>query len=277
MKSEFLSIITINYNNQKGLKETIQSVVQQTWDQFEYIVIDGGSQDKSKMIIEDYSQYIDHWVSEPDTGIYNAMNKGIKHAHGKYLLFLNSGDVFYDNGVLAEIKSYFNNEISFLIGNLAYFLEGKEYMRRSPECLTFSYLIDKHISHPSTFIKTDMFRKHGFYNENLEIVSDWEFFFKTLGLNGETYKRLDTTITLFDTNGISYDKNNLQKALAERERVLRNYLPTIYNDEIDFFLFQNLKQPSRRIKYLKNIEKSAFLRKTTTLVLSILNSFAHKK
>ena len=85
-----LSIITINYNNCDGLRKTIESVIAQTTRDFEYIVIDGGSTDGSVDVIKEYADYIDYWVSEPDKGIYNAMNKGTRAAHGDFLLFLNS-------------------------------------------------------------------------------------------------------------------------------------------------------------------------------------------
>ena len=92
-----LSIITINYNNLEGLKRTVESVINQTSKEFEYIVIDGGSNDGSGAYIESKSEHIDYWVSEPDKGIYNAMNKGIAKASGEYLLFLNSGDHLFSN------------------------------------------------------------------------------------------------------------------------------------------------------------------------------------
>ena len=95
-----LSIITINYNNQEGLKKTIESVVSQTMRDFEWIVIDGGSTDGGKEIIEQNKQCLDYWCSEPDKGIYHAMNKGIRASHGDYLMFLNSGDSLYDNKVI---------------------------------------------------------------------------------------------------------------------------------------------------------------------------------
>ncbi|MGB8703989.1 MAG: glycosyltransferase, partial [Gillisia sp.] len=98
-----LSIITVNLNNLEGLKRTMQSVFEQTWQEFEYIVIDGGSSDGSKEYIEANSAKIDHWVSEPDKGIYNGMNKGIKVANGEYLLFLNSGDELSRRNILQII------------------------------------------------------------------------------------------------------------------------------------------------------------------------------
>jgi glycosyltransferase involved in cell wall biosynthesis len=92
-----LSIITINYNNSIGLKKTIESVVSQSCSEFEFIVIDGGSQDVSKEIIELHQSKINYWVSEKDKGIYHAMNKGIRASSGEYILFLNSGDVLLDD------------------------------------------------------------------------------------------------------------------------------------------------------------------------------------
>ena len=107
------SIITINYNNLEGLKRTVESVVNQTWQEFEYIVIDGGSTDGSAVYIESQKDKFDYWVSEPDKGIYNAMNKGIKVATGEYLLFLNSGDELID--IEALNKNHFHLEEMDLI------------------------------------------------------------------------------------------------------------------------------------------------------------------
>ena len=94
-----LTIITINYNNKEGLIKTFESVKKQTWSEFEFFVIDGGSTDGGKELIERNSQ-IDYWVSEKDSGVYNAMNKGIRKATGEYVIFMNSGDFFYDEFVL---------------------------------------------------------------------------------------------------------------------------------------------------------------------------------
>ena len=101
-----ISVITINYNNGVGLRSTIDSVVGQKCNDFEYIVIDGGSTDSSLNVIKEYSHKIDYWVSEPDGGIYNAMNKGVAHAHGDYCVFLNSGDCFYSDVVLNRFMNY---------------------------------------------------------------------------------------------------------------------------------------------------------------------------
>ena len=101
-----LSIITINFNDAKGLEKTIQSVINQTYKDFEYIVVDGASTDGSVDVIKKYSNKLTHWVSEPDTGIYNAMNKGTRMASGEYCLYLNSGDFLADNDVLEKAFNY---------------------------------------------------------------------------------------------------------------------------------------------------------------------------
>ena len=100
------SIITVNYNNREGLKRTIESVIHQTFRDFEFIVIDGGSTDSSAEVLKAYDEHISYWVSEKDNGIYDAMNKGIRKATGDYLNFMNSGDCFYDDDVLRNVTAY---------------------------------------------------------------------------------------------------------------------------------------------------------------------------
>ena len=121
-----ISIITVNYNDKDGLEKTIKSVLNQENTVFEYLVIDGNSADGSKDVIEKYKDKIDYWVSEPDSGIYNAMNKGILAATGDYLLFLNSGDWLYENDSIANVDKlileskdiYFGNAICFFTNNI---------------------------------------------------------------------------------------------------------------------------------------------------------------
>lgn len=272
MNKPKISIITINFNNVKGLDKTISSVVNQTFNDFEYVVIDGGSTDGSDEIIKKNSSKINYWVSEKDKGIYNAMNKGIVKATGEYILFLNSGDYFVDNVVLENISKELNG-VEFVSGNLEYYLSDNSlFTRVHPDKLTFSYLITKTISHPSTFIKREMFEKFGLYNETLKIVSDWEFFFKCLGLNGATYKSIDMTVTHFDMFGVS--SSNGDEVKAEKEFVLEKYLPTIFNNEMDSYIFNKFKEKDKRFKLLKKIEKNSFVRKGITVILAILAKLA---
>ena len=99
------SIITINFNHADGLENTIQSVINQTCHDYEFIIIDGGSSDGSVDVIRKYKENINYWVSEPDGGIFPAMNKGTRQAHGDYCIYMNSGDTFYDNNVLEKVKT----------------------------------------------------------------------------------------------------------------------------------------------------------------------------
>ena len=107
------SIITINYNNRDGLEMTINSVLEQTYKDFEYIIIDGGSTDGSLEVIKKHAAQIDYWVSEPDNGIYNAMNKGIRKATGDYLNFMNSGDTYHTSSVLGDIANLDSESITW--------------------------------------------------------------------------------------------------------------------------------------------------------------------
>jgi len=109
------SIITVNFNNKEGLRQTIESVIHQTYRDFEFIVIDGGSTDGSVDVLKEYDSQIDYWVSEPDGGIYQGMNKGIKKASGEYLNFMNSGDCFYSSDVLEIVTSY-QSGADFIVG-----------------------------------------------------------------------------------------------------------------------------------------------------------------
>ena len=266
MKNIPLSIITINYNDAKGLQKTIESVACQTWKNFEYIVIDGGSVDGSQAVIENYKDSITYSVSEKDKGIYNGMNKGIKEAKGEYLLFLNSGDTLLNNTVLEVVHQSFLSDVSFLCGHLVYEQDGKTIVKEHPEKMTFSYLVSKTVYHPSTFIKRSLFEKYGLYNEENRIVSDWEFFFKALGLNGESYLKLNHAITDFDMMGIS--SSNQDKVQEEKSRVFGKYLPYMLNNENDIYIFEKFKETNKRFKLLKEIDKQPFFRKITTLQLT---------
>lgn len=269
-----LSIITINYNDANGLKKTMDSVLSQTYDDFEYIVVDGASEDGSVAVLESYNAPNLNWISESDSGIYNAMNKGIHLAKGDYLLFLNSGDFLVEKEVLKRITSKFNENYSFIGCSL--FLETKRgrRLREHPEKISFSYMVSNTLSHPSTFIKRGMFECYGLYNEANKIISDWEFFFKALALNGESFFKIKDVLTVFDMDGISSNPNNNELIQSEREAVLKRYLKGVYNNDLDLFIFNHFKRPTKRIKYLMKIEKSPFLRKLTTAFLAIISKLA---
>lgn len=215
-----LSIITINYNNSDGLKATISSVSNQnSRNDFEYIVIDGASKDGSKDVIDAAKGSIDFAVSEPDKGIYNAMNKGVRHATGDYCLFLNSGDCLHDDNTIAEILPHLGGD-DLVIGKTMFLNNMSTSVVEAP--ITMRRLYVGSLPHPATFIKTDLLRGNP-YDESLKIVSDWKFFLQEVILNNCSYKIIDTIVSDFDCEGISSQNRDL--CATEREKVLKELFP----------------------------------------------------
>lgn len=223
-----LSLITINYNNRSGLLKTIESVVSQSFTDYEWIVIDGGSIDGSRELIEEYSGRISFWVSEPDKGIYHAMNKGIDHAKGDYLLFLNSGDWFYDKTSLERSLAH-DFDADVMYGNCVFHYADHETKHYYPSKLTFEFLYRSSLSHCSSFIKREVLTKEH-YNENYRIVSDLEFWVK-LAFSGGTFHHLDEFVSVFDTTGISSTNHKLDK--TERKQMLSQYVPEMVAVDYD--------------------------------------------
>lgn len=236
-----LSIITVNYNNLEGLKRTVESVVNQTWREFEYIVIDGGSTDGSAAYIESQNENIDYWVSESDSGIYNAMNKGIKVAKGEYLLFLNSGDILVDSDVLENIANLISEKLDIYYGNLILSNKGVENKSIYPKELTFSYFYHRgYLPHPASFIKRNLFEKISYYNENFKIVSDWEFFVCAICKHNASYKHLDVFVTNYNTSGISSKPETRHILLEERRICLKNNFPLFIDDNEKLISYNNM-------------------------------------
>ena len=225
-----LSIITINLNNKKGLQKTIDSVIAQTCKDFEWIIIDGDSTDGSKELIEEFTDYVSCWISEPDKGIYNAMNKGIKISHGEYLQFLNSGDSFFDKNVLSNIMPLLVGK-DYYVGNEIRngCLIRKKLSTPQQICNT---MITNCISHQTVFINRRIFDIYGLYCEDKKIVSDWWLFFKSIIIGDATVEKLPFTIDIFDTNGVS--TNCKSDALLEKQDFLLELPRTQFL--IDFYI-----------------------------------------
>jgi glycosyltransferase involved in cell wall biosynthesis len=215
------TVITINYNNLEGLRHTIDSVVNQTYDNYEYIIIDGGSTDGSLDIIKRYNDFITYWVSEKDRGIYHAMNKGVTQAHGDYCIFMNSGDCFYDRDVLTNVSNVITNE-GVVVGKVVY--DNDNIISPPPKFgeLTLYHLYSGAIPHQGSFIKTDLLRKYP-YDENLKISSDWKFFLQTLILDNCSIRYSDVFVARYDMHGFS--SSNPELMLQEKEKVLSSIFP----------------------------------------------------
>lgn len=214
------SIITINLNNKVGLEKTIKSVINQTYSNFEYIIIDGGSTDGSVEIIKKYSDKIAYWVAEPDKGVYNAMNKGILKAKGDYLNFMNSGDCFHSMTILTEVMEKSNGE-SIIMGG--YFdAETLSVYHVKASSITLLTLLKEPFNHQATFYSRKLFNNR-LYDENLYIQADWKFNMQSIVIDNCSIKIIDTIIADYDFNGISATHSKLRQ--DERKKVLQELYP----------------------------------------------------
>jgi glycosyltransferase involved in cell wall biosynthesis len=197
-----LSIITINKDNIAGLKKTLSSVVGQTCKKFEWIIIDGASTDGSGDAIKSCESDISFWISEPDTGIYNAINKGIRIATGDYCLFLNSGDYLINTHVINDL---FNELAETELADIYYsdmITSDNEYVAY-PVNLDLNFLIVNCISHQNSIIRKELFVRHGYYTEKRNLASDREFWIKAMYLYKAKFKHLNTMISVYDRTGDS--------------------------------------------------------------------------
>jgi len=270
-----ISIITINYNDATGLEKTMQSVFAQTYNKFEYIVIDGNSTDNSKQIIRNFEGLISSiqlkWISEADNGIYNAMNKGIKRSTGDFLLFLNSGDVLYDAFVIENCVKQIDSNCDLCSGILI--LEGTagRITLYPPKELGLYQSVYKHLTHPNTFIKKTLFDQFGLYNEDNKIVSDWEFFFVVSGLNKCKYRSLNVPIAIFYEDGVSSSNNELQE--REKSIVLKNNLSDVVLKELEERHYLESLLAQSCVKNMNRLKKNMFLFKIANRFLKVLNKF----
>jgi glycosyltransferase involved in cell wall biosynthesis len=214
-----ISIVTINFNNEIGLTKTIESVVEQTYQDFEYIVIDGGSKDRSKEIIQRHSDRLAYWVSESDKGIYNAINKGISKASGDYLLILNSGDCLYNPDTLMQIAPYLDNKNDIIYGKTL-LVNGPDgdQIKDAPQTLSFEYISRHSLVHQSMFVRKDLHNQVGLYNEQLSIVADWAFTLDALAFFKARAVYAPLVISKYDMTGIS--NRHKEKRLKEKKDYL---------------------------------------------------------
>ena len=244
-----LSIITINKNNADGLRKTIESVICQTFSDFEYLIIDGASTDDSVNIINKFSQNITYSVSEPDDGIYDAMNKGIKVANGEYCLFLNSGDYLSSHSVLEDVFQHDLFE-DIIYGNIIFENNLKQRLlrkcNRSLSILSFPGMTNQLVHHPSSFIKHNLFSKVGFYRTDLLIVSDVAFFLKAIFEHGATYRHIPVTVSIYNTLGLS--SCNEEKRLQEVNRIT-----------LELFKYPALHNSIKSIAFYDNVWNTPFV------------------
>lgn len=278
------SIITINYNNAEGLRKTMQSIITQSYSNFEYIVIDGGSKDNSKDILQEFDDKINNkdkqlmsWMSEPDNGIYHAMNKGIKIAKGEFLLFINSGDILVNDSVLSLTNKLIADDTDICSGILI-IDSGKQIETIFPiNSLSLSFSVYAGLTHPNTFIRRDLFDKYGLYNEKNRIVSDWEFFLVVGGMHTIKYQSINLQIAVFYLNGISSDPQNPQ-LLEETKRAIKKHVPTPMLNDIERLNQFEIKMNTTYYKSFDYLmEKHSTISKFLFFPLRVINFLLKKK
>ena len=220
-----VTIITVCYNSEKTIEKTILSVLNQTYSNIEYIIIDGMSFDNTVSIIQTYENTVSKWISEPDSGLYDAMNKAISISTGSIIGILNSDDVFYSNTTIEEVVYFHStNFIDASVGNIIqHNIDGKIVRKYSskfwnPHRLSYGYMPP----HPSIFLKRELFLKHGFYSTNFKIAADYELICRFFLLNSIKWKYSNITTTRMAIGGLSssglnsYKKvtNEIKKALS---------------------------------------------------------------
>jgi glycosyltransferase involved in cell wall biosynthesis len=194
-----VSVITIVLNNSDFLRETIKSVINQDYNDYEFIVIDGGSDDNTLDVLKEFEPYIDYWISEKDRGIYDACNKGVNYANGEWLNFMNAGDRFVNNTVITDtFKQDIKGEISFIYSD--WFVCD---LKKSPKNLIkgiASYNNSK-ILHQSVFYKKELHKLYGLYLITPKlIISDYFFFYL---LPNYYFFKSEIPISINDISGVS--------------------------------------------------------------------------
>lgn len=263
------SIITVNYNNRDGLQRTIESVIHQSYRDFEFIIIDGGSTDGSSDLLKKYDEHITYWVSEKDNGIYNAMNKGIRQAKGEYLNFMNSGDCFYDSNVLQKVTNYgFNDD--FIVGkDYHYNIEkGKGHISIHPPRTTMIHFFMATLDHQSSFIKRELFNESP-YDESHHLVSDWIFFTEKIVIEQKHIQFIPDIICRREEGGLSEQQSDRNR--QEINAYLHQLLP--YGIYEDYSTIAKLDKTS--IYRLFAICDDSKMRKLLTYCIKIIYKLCH--
>ncbi len=220
------SVITVCLN-EPDLERTCESVVTQTCQDFEWLVIDGGSNEKTLRVFENYTKRMEYFISEKDDGVYQAMNKGILRAKGTYCNFMNAGDSFYRADVLQDVAEFLKlyPETDVLYGN-TYIGDPRNsvvHLGSYEDLDEFFYRYT--LGHQSSFIRRDCFLKYGLYDTGLIIASDYKYFLM-LYKNGCIFQYFDRVVSYIDNHGLSSDLKNISLMMQERQRIIEELYTT---------------------------------------------------
>lgn len=226
-----ISIITVVCNANETINDTIQSVVNQSYKNIEYIVVDGGSKDGTIDIIQRYENKLSNWVSEKDSGIYDAMNKGIALAHGNWVIFLNSGDSFANDDVLERVVSENrDHSVQIIYGNTR--VKDTNNSLRPPKSIHKRFFFYETLCHQSVFFKREVFEKYGYFDLKYKIIADREWLLRAT-MQNIRYSYVDLDICIWDAAGYSSDnislyvKENIDLRMSYFSLVERLILPWV--------------------------------------------------
>lgn len=220
-----VSIITVSYNSASTIKDTIESVASQTYDNIEYIVIDGNSKDKTMDIVTSYSNVIDNVVSEPDKGIYDAMNKGVQLATGDIVGILNSDDFYETTTVIEDIVEHFkNNKSSDVVFGDVVFVEPNDLKKvvrhySSKKFKAFKLRFGWMPPHPATFIRKSVYDKYSLYKLGYKISADYEMFVRLLMVAKLPFSRINKVIVRMRSGGASTD--GIQSSITLNKEIVK--------------------------------------------------------
>lgn len=242
-----ISIITISYNSVKYIEQTIQSVVSQTWLDKEYIVVDGGSTDGTVDIIKRYADKIDHWVSEPDHGIADAMNKGLALASGDFVIFLHSDDYFVDENSLSAAAQFLSGEYDIFLFNIYLSRNGRRRLYR-PRGFNWWMNFKTGVYHQSAICAKALFEKTGNFDTLFNIGMDYDLFLRAYRLGLKASKK-DSVLTVMRLEGISSlcDPESLLTRFGEERRIHFKHCSSILMRLI-YYLFWSLYPIYRKCK-----------------------------
>ncbi|MFV8346800.1 glycosyltransferase family 2 protein [Flavobacterium sp. ZB4P13] len=236
-----ISIITVCYNSATTMEKTVLSVASQTYKNIEYIIIDGNSKDNTLGIIQNHQDKISKWISEPDKGLYDAMNKGIAMASGEIIGILNSDDTFKSDTVIEEIANFHTqNSIEASVGNIMQHRENRKVIRVysskywSPEKLKIGFMPP----HPSIFFKRELFNKLGQYDLGFKIGADYELITRFFLKNNITWKYSGITTTAMLVGGLSSSGSSSYKLITkeiQKALIMNGIMFTPFKIKMRFF------------------------------------------
>ncbi len=216
------SIVTICRNEVNKIRNTCESICGQAFTDFEWIVIDGASTDGTKDVLKNYQNRITVLVSEPDNGIYHAMNKGISYAKGEYIIFMNGGDYFADTLALEKVAKAPRKSIIY--GDLLF--DGKETtVKKYPDVLPPRFLLKNMLPHQASFFRRSLFERFGGLDESFRIAGDYELFVRLLEVHRVSTHHLAKVLAVFSDDGISKDPKYRLIRKLENHRVRKKYFP----------------------------------------------------